>query len=65
MKLEPHQLVLIDHHGLRVARVRFVQGDTAYLELQGHFLHTMPVDVPVDEVRRYDGQEPDYAGFVK
>lgn len=65
MKLETGQLVLIDHHGLRVARVRFVQGDTAYLELQGHFLHTMPVQVPVDEVRPYRGQEPDYAGRVK
>lgn len=65
MKLHPGQLVLINDHGVRVARVQFVLGDTAHLELQGQFFHTMPVEVPVDEVMRYDGQEPNYAGFVK
>jgi len=65
MKLHPGQLVLIDDHGVRVARVRFVHGDTAHVELQGQFFHTMPVEVPVDKVMRYDGQEPDSAGFVK
>ena len=65
MKLHPGQLVLIDHHGVRVARVQFVLGDTAHLELQGQFFHTMPVEIPVDEVMPYQGQEPNSAGLVK
>ena len=35
MKLYHGQLVLIDDHGIRVARVQYVNGDTAHLHLQG------------------------------